>query len=175
MCSICTRVHPSPHSVAAHLQTSGVDVLITQVPIPDTTKLAELYLLDTGGSELYRETLQHYWNGCYYAVLVFDVANAESFESVKLWHEELKKARPDKDRPLKCVLVATKNDLPTQRHAVSAGTAQDWATTNGMEFFSVSSLPPGENVDGPFESIAKTLHRAYEEKVTTYTDACRNY
>ncbi len=34
-----------------------------------------------------------YWNGVYFALLVFDVTNPESFDSVKQWNEELKKAR----------------------------------------------------------------------------------
>ncbi len=112
--------------------------------------------------------------------------------------------RLDKDRNLKAVLVATKTDLPSQRHAVSLGVAEDWAVANGMEFFATSSvggafncglgvggsemvltslpqnahavqLPPGTNVDAAFVAIAKAFHKSYEEKVTAYTDACRNY
>lgn len=50
--------------------------------------------------------LAQYWNGVYYAMLVFDMTNAESFDSCKLWLEELKKARPDPQHPLKCILVS---------------------------------------------------------------------
>lgn len=121
-------------------QTAGVEVVVAQVPIPDTTMLAELYLLDTSGSDLYKESLASYWNGVYYAALVFDVTSQESFDSLKAWSEELKKSRPDKERPLKAVLVATKTDLPSQRHAVSLETAQDWANSNAMDFCAVSSV-----------------------------------
>ena len=48
--------------------------------------------------------------------------------------------RQDKERQIKAVLVATKTDLPTQRHAVSLQAAQDWATANGMDFCSISSV-----------------------------------
>ena len=48
--------------------------------------------------------------------------------------------RQDKERQIKAVLVATKTDLPTQRHAVSLQAAQDWATANGMDFCSTSSV-----------------------------------
>lgn len=34
-----------------------------------------------------------YWNGVYYAILVYDVTNADSFEACKTWYEELKRAR----------------------------------------------------------------------------------
>jgi GTPase SAR1 family protein len=74
-------------------QTAGVDVVVAQVPIPDTTLIAELYMLDTSGSELYRESISQYWNGVYYAMVVFDVTNSDSFESCKVWMDELKKMR----------------------------------------------------------------------------------
>jgi hypothetical protein len=38
-----------------------------------------------------------YWNGVYFALLVFDVTNPESFDSVKQWNEELKKARWERE------------------------------------------------------------------------------
>jgi transport family protein 27 len=75
------------------LQTAGVEVVVAQVPVPDTTMIAELYLMDTSGSDLYKEALPQYWNGVYYALLVFDVTSPESYDSCKLWAEELKKAR----------------------------------------------------------------------------------
>ncbi len=150
-----------------------------------------------------QDALGAYWNGIYYAMLVYDVSNPESFESCKIWLEELKKARwvegarsggrrqggaaahrrqvdgpphqaqqwlcaagplhsplmtpavasmwrvaacarrPDKDRPLKAVLVATKSDLPSQRHHVQDDVAVVWANANGLEFFPVSSVSRG--------------------------------
>lgn len=158
-----------------YTMTTGVEVTAVQVPIPDTTMLAELFLLDTSGSDLYKESLPQYWNGVYYAILVFDITSQESFDSCKAWNEELKKSRPDKERPLKAVLVAHKTDLPTQRHTVSLDIAESWATSCGMEFCSISSLPPGTGVEAPFVAIAKALHKTYEEKVATYVDASRNW
>jgi hypothetical protein len=55
--------------------------------------------------------------------------------------------RPDKERPLKAVLVATKNDLPPQRFQVSNDVAQVWANANGMEFFAASSVRSYSVVD----------------------------
>ena len=74
-------------------QTMGVEAIVAQVPIPDTTLIAELYMLDTSGSDLYKESLPQYWSGVYFAMIVFDITNAESFESCKQWNDELKKNR----------------------------------------------------------------------------------
>ena len=74
-------------------QTTGVEVVVAQVPIPDTTLIAELYLLDTSGSDLYKEALPQYWSGVYFAMLVFDITSPESFDSCRQWNDELKKNR----------------------------------------------------------------------------------
>ncbi|GFR48252.1 hypothetical protein Agub_g10117 [Astrephomene gubernaculifera] len=159
----------------AYTMTSGVDVTVAPVNIPDTTTLVELYLLDTAGNELYKDQISQYWNGVYYAILVFDVSSMESFEACKAWLELLKSARPDRERPLRAVMVANKVDLPPQRQQVRIDMAQEWATANGLDFFDVSSAPPGKDIEAPFVSIATTFYRNYEEKVTAFQDACRNY
>ncbi|MEW5304813.1 MAG: hypothetical protein WDW36_007397 [Sanguina aurantia] len=166
----------------AYSMTSGVEVIVAPVPVPDTTAMVELFLFDTAGNDLYKDSVSQYWNGVYYAILVYDVTDADSFEACKSWYEELKRARLDRERPIRAVVVATKTDLPAQRHQASPDVAQDWATGHGMEFFEVSSvsgperhLPPGKDVDLPFLSLAKSFHRAYEESVASYTDTCRNY
>lgn len=38
------------------------------------------------------------------------------------------------------MLVANKTDLPPQRHQVRLDMAQDWATTNTLDFFDVSAV-----------------------------------
>jgi hypothetical protein len=52
-----------------------------------STRLAWLY------PSFLQDSLAALWNGIYYAVLVYDVSSADSFESCKMWLEELKKAR----------------------------------------------------------------------------------
>lgn len=91
---LCVIPHPcDPASASLRLQTSGVEVVVAPVTIPDTTVSVELFLLDTAGSDLYKEQISQYWNGVYYAILVFDVSSMESFESCKAWFELLKSAR----------------------------------------------------------------------------------
>ncbi len=90
----CVSLAPSrPLCHVRSLQTSGVEVVVAPVTIPDTTVSVELFLLDTAGSDLYKEQISQYWNGVYYAILVFDVSSMESFESCKAWFELLKSAR----------------------------------------------------------------------------------
>ena len=44
-------------------------------------------------SDCEQESLPAYWNGTYYAMLVYDVSSQESLESSKAWLEDVKKAR----------------------------------------------------------------------------------
>ncbi|GLC43566.1 Intraflagellar transport protein 27 [Pleodorina starrii] len=159
----------------SYVMTSGVEVVVAPVTIPDTTVQVELYLLDTAGNELYKDQISQYWNGVYYALLVFDVSSMDSFEACKAWYELLKSARPDRERPLRGVLVANKVDLPPQRQQVRLEMAQEWATNNGLDFFDVSAAPPGKDYEAPFNCIAQTFYRNYEDKVAAFQDACRNY
>lgn len=70
-----------------------MDVVVAPVQVPDTTVLVELYLHDTSGSDLNKDSLAACWNGIYHAILVYDVSSQESYDACKLWLEELKKAR----------------------------------------------------------------------------------
>lgn len=158
-----------------YLMTSGVEVVVAKATIPDTTAAVEMFLLDTAGNDLYKEQISQYWNGVYYALLVYDVTSMDSFESCKAWYELLKSARPDRERPLRAVLVGTKTDLPPQRHQVRAELASDWATNNGLDFFQVSAAPPAQNVDAPFLALAQAFQRNYEERAAAFVEACRNF
>uniref|UniRef100_A0A7S0YD33 Uncharacterized protein n=1 Tax=Polytomella parva TaxID=51329 RepID=A0A7S0YD33_9CHLO len=155
--------------------THDVDISTVEVLIPDTTISVQMYIYDTSGNDLYKDQLAAYWNGIYYAILVYDVSNFASFDSCKQWFETLKQARVNKDRAIKVVLCGTKTDLPKQRHAVTAETAEKFAESIGAEHIRVSSLPPGEDVENPFMVIAKTLHKNYEDSVASFKTACGNY
>lgn len=49
-------------------------------------------------------------------------------------------ARPDRERPLRAVLVANKTDLPPQRQQVRTEMAAEWAANNQLEFFEVAAV-----------------------------------
>ncbi|KAG2493975.1 hypothetical protein HYH03_007902 [Edaphochlamys debaryana] len=158
-----------------YLMTSGVEVVVAPVIIPDTTVQVELFLLDTAGNDLYKEQISQYWNGVYYAMMVFDVSSMESFEACKAWFELLKSARPDRERPLRAVLVANKVDLPPQRHQVRIEMAQEWATNNGLDFFDVAAAPPGKDIDAPFMNLATAFYKNYEDKTAAFQASCSSY
>lgn len=160
---------------ATYSMTSGVEIVIAPVHVPDTTAMVELFLFDTAGQDIYTEMAPTYWNGIQIAMLVYDVTNPESFKSCKKWLDLIKSNRLDKDQPVTGVLVGTKADAPLQRHLVSTESGLEFATSNGLEFFEVAAAPPVKDYELPFVCLAQHFHKMYEEKVKSNMDACKNY
>lgn len=68
-------------------------MVVAAVQVPDTTTQVELFLVDTAGSDLYRDQVPSYWNGVYFAILVFDISSQESFAACRSWYDLLKQSR----------------------------------------------------------------------------------
>ncbi|MEW5316620.1 MAG: hypothetical protein WDW38_007981 [Sanguina aurantia] len=178
----------------AYSMTSGVEVIVAPVPVPDTTAMVELFLFDTAGNDLYKDSVSQYWNGVYYAILVYDVTDADSFEACKSWYEELKRARwGDPVIPLTIAVVDSYDMVPG-----------DW--TNfvknfhldgyGGTFAQINPAPPsgtnncldpdalaGLSQDSGYDDGETLLDAEYSTamapganiQVAGYTDTCRNY
>ncbi|KAK4473820.1 hypothetical protein MN116_003153 [Schistosoma mekongi] len=69
--------------------TIGVDFKVKLVTVPDGTKI-KLSIWDTAGQERFRTLTPNVYRGSHAAVFVYDVANRESFDNLKIWMEELK-------------------------------------------------------------------------------------
>lgn len=160
-----------------YIMTTGVDLAVKPVKIPDTDTTVELYLFDTAGCPIYAHVRSQYWAGCSYLMAVFDMTNRQSFTNLKNWIEECKKALPprlaaaavgkgrkDKAPPrLFGVLVAAKSDLKDSA-VVSSDEANAFAADNGLAYFECSALT-GVDVDAPFNFLASSFHLQYEQKV----------
>lgn len=99
-----------------YLSTSGVDLAVKVVNVPDTDTAVELYIHDCAGSELHRHMMPSVvraalqclhvcvalhsnhaylfctlvflqWVGCAAIILAYDMTNADSFKSCAKWME----------------------------------------------------------------------------------------
>jgi len=147
--------------------TAGVDLVVAPVIIPNTETTVELYLHDTGGQDIFRDSISNYWGNMGMVMLVYDATLKESFDNCAMWLDMLKKHRTHKDRPLQGVLVSNKTDL-RERLVVPPEVADEWAQSNGLQFFEASAMPPGRDMDAPFNFIANKWYRAYEDKVESF-------
>lgn len=86
-------------------QTAGVDVVVAPLQVPSTSTQVELFLLDTAGHDMFAEVVPQYWGSVYYAMIVYDVTNLDSFETAKRWLDVLKSSRCAPRRHLLAALV----------------------------------------------------------------------
>jgi small GTP-binding protein len=72
-----------------------------------------LSLWDIGAQQYFKRYRKTYYNGAQAAFIVFDLTNPESFENIKVWHNELKEFIENKDMPI--IIIGNKADLVEDR------------------------------------------------------------
>ncbi|KAM5332563.1 intraflagellar transport protein 27 homolog isoform 3-T4 [Glossophaga mutica] len=129
-------------SDGAHFQknytlTTGVDLVVKTVPVPDTGDSVELFIFDSAGKELFSEMLDKLWDNPNVLCLVYDVTNEQSFSNCSKWLEKVQLQVPGAFFP--GVLVGNKTDLASRR-AVQSAQAHAWALAQGLECFETSVI-----------------------------------
>ncbi|XP_030643595.1 ras-related protein Rab-33B-like [Chanos chanos] len=120
----------------------------------------KMQLWDTAGQERFRKSMvQHYYRNVHAIVLVYDVTNEASFQSLPVWMEECRQNLLGYDIPR--ILVGNKSDLvSTARVAVSAEQARRFADAHDMQFYQTSAKGHhGDQVEAVFMMLAHRLKR----------------
>lgn len=86
------------------------------------------------------------------ALLVYDITNKDSFNSLSRWMSE---ARTHGNKDITLILVGNKSDLEDQR-VVTVEEAQSFADQNGLLFIETSAKT-GNNVDAAYVNTAKSI------------------
>lgn len=145
-------------SDGAHFQknytlTTGVDLVVKTVPVPDTGDSVELFIFDSAGKELFSEMLDKLWESPNVLCLVYDVTNEQSFTNCSKWLEKARSQIPGTTLP--GVLVGNKTDLAGRR-VVDVAQAQAWALGQGLECFE-TSVKEMENYEAPFHYLPSSF------------------
>ncbi|KAF0881505.1 IFT27 protein, partial [Crocuta crocuta] len=165
-----TALAQSFRSDGAHFQknytlTTGADLVVKTVPVPDTGDSVELFIFDSAGKELFSEMLDKLWESPNVLCLVYDVTNEQSFANCSKWLEKARSQAPGTSLPAG-VLVGNKIDLASRR-VVDSAQARAWALGQGLECFE-TSVKEMENYEAPFHCLAKQFHHLYHEKVEVF-------
>ena len=107
-----------------YFMTIGQDKLIKTI-IVDNIKLT-LNIWDTAGQEKFAEVNKIFMKNSDIIILVYDITNKNSFESLNKWYEEIKN-HINIDNVIICV-AANKSDLYTEEE-VSLDTAKEYCNT----------------------------------------------
>nr|XP_057921962.1 intraflagellar transport protein 27 homolog isoform X2 [Doryrhamphus excisus] len=140
--------------------TTGVELLIKGVNIPESNDSVELYIIDSAGKDTLVEACEKMWGRPSLLCLVFDLTSQRSFDSCSRWMERARAHCQGLRVP--GVLVGNKSDLAARRE-VTTSVAQEWAQSQGLEYHETSAKEM-ENCESPLLSLARVFHALYLER-----------
>lgn len=132
-------------------QTIGVEFATKTINIKGKAICAQIW--DTAGEERYRALASAYYRGAVGVVLVYDVANMRSFESILHWLSEV---RTYTVPSCQIILVGNKTDLNRSRK-VDEGSGKTFASDNDMQYIEASALD-NTNVEEAFTALMKEIY-----------------
>uniref|UniRef100_A0A7S1UC07 Uncharacterized protein n=1 Tax=Phaeomonas parva TaxID=124430 RepID=A0A7S1UC07_9STRA len=150
--------------------TTTVEFTVKLVPVraEGVNVAAELYLFDCAGQSIFNQvgTNSKNFENASYVIIVYDVANRESFQSCGRWLQQIRSTRPSSGPPIPGVLLANKidlrSDMLSSRAEVTESEGRGFAAENGLAYFECSALQ-GAGINEPFHHIANTFYERYEQ------------
>ena len=146
-----------------YMITIGMDFLTCNLELD--TKIFKLNLWDTAGSETFRSVTKGYYSCSCCALVVYDITNEKSFQSVKQWINDCQSFA---SKNIHLVLVGNKIDLQQDRN-VTKESGVELATEYGMDFYEVSALS-GENIDQLFYGICNFISQEIDNGKYDFDD-----
>ncbi|KAI8893193.1 ras GTPase [Globomyces pollinis-pini] len=137
--------------------TIGVEFATRSIQVDSKTIKAQIW--DTAGQERYRAITSAYYRGAVGALLVYDISQQKTFESVERWLKEL---RDHADANIVIMLVGNKCDLNHLR-AVPTEEAKEFATSQSISFIETSALE-ATNVETSFQNILGEIYKVVSSK-----------
>ena len=114
-------------------------------------KLLKFEIWDTAGQEKYRSVTKMFYKDANAALLVYDITNKISFESIqKYWIGQVKDSSP---KDIILAIVANKSDL-IEREQVDEAMAREFAQNNNA-LFALTSAKNTSGIESLFLDIAK--------------------
>merc|ERR1712130_601928 len=130
--------------------TIGIDFKIKNIEIDD--KRIKLQIWDTAGQERFRTITTSYFRGAQGIVLVYDVTDRRSFESIRNWISQIQQHA---DVHVNKILVGNKCDMLDEK-VVSTEEGEKLAKEFGIQFWECSAKND-INVDQAFIGIARSV------------------
>jgi Ras-related protein Rab-22 len=130
--------------------TIGASFMTKTIKVDEQTFKFQIW--DTAGQEKYRALAPMYYRGAAAAIVVFDITRESSYQTLRMWINELKKHGPQN---MVLAIAGNKNDLEDMRE-VQSKTAQEYADTQNAIFIETSAKS-AINVSALFVEISKRL------------------
>ncbi|CEP03061.1 Ras family [Plasmodiophora brassicae] len=144
---------------AQYKATIGADFLQKEVEVDG--KVVTMQIWDTAGQERFQSLGVAFYRGADACVLVYDITNAKSFDSLDSWMKEfLVQASPRNEDTFPFVVLGNKADLKDRRQ-VPESKAKTWSKNNDDMPCFETSAKDATNVQDAFITIAR---RALEQE-----------
>ena len=137
--------------------TLGVEFYTKTFEINKDYVMVEIW--DTAGQEKYQSVTNSYYRGSQGALIVYDIANEESFNNIGKW---LERANEKLNENAKIILVGNKIDLADQRK-VQTETASEKAKELNMPLMETSALE-NKNIKEVFKMLLINMYEEYEKE-----------
>ncbi|EGR28543.1 rab gtpase, putative [Ichthyophthirius multifiliis] len=142
--------------------TVGADFMAKEVMIDD--RMVTLQIWDTAGQERFQSLGGAFYRGADCCVLVYDITNKKSFESLESWKEEFKQQGQPKDPDnFPFVVLGNKCDRASERK-VESDFASQWCKSHGDLLNFETSAKEDTNVNQAFTAIAKAAASQSQEE-----------
>jgi len=152
--SLISRYCKNEFSGSLYLSTMGIDFQIKNLQM--NSKKIRLQIWDTAGQERFRNIAKNYFQSSDGFVIVYDIANLESFQTLDYWIEEIKS---NSQELAKMILVGNKCDIIEERQ-VKKDEGKEYAKKKNMKFYEVSAKD-GTNVNKVFDTLVKDILSSY--------------
>jgi len=132
------------------ISTIGVDFKIRTIDLDG--KRIKLQIWDTAGQERFRTITSSYYRGAHGIIVVYDVTEQKSFDSIQKWLQEIDTfAGPSVMK----LLVGNKCDLESQR-TISSLKGEELAKSLGVPFIETSAKTT-KNVEEAFLRLTRGI------------------
>jgi Ras-related protein Rab-8A len=128
-------------------------------------KTVTLKIWDTAGQERFRNITQQYYKNANGILLVFDVADRNSFEKVRDWMKQIQCFT--KKESIAIVLIGNKCDVDNRE--VSTEEGQSLANEFSLKYFETSALN-NTNIEEAFSHLTQDILRLKDFKDSIITD-----
>ncbi|MFX1558504.1 MAG: GTP-binding protein, partial [Promethearchaeota archaeon] len=106
------------------------------------------------GQSKFQLMRRHFYQGAEGILLIFDLTNPKSFESIRKWYEDIKNNLSDSREIVGCIF-GNKVDLESERK-IEKSQAKELARDLNLIYVETSALT-GQNVENAFYQLAKAL------------------
>jgi Ras-related protein Rab-1A len=135
-----------------HLATLGCNFHMKTISINE--KIIKIQIWDTAGMEKYQSITKSYYRGAQACLIVFDITNRESFDSIGNWIENFNNfSNPNIEKII--ILIGNKCDLGIDRK-ITYEEAENYSRGNNL-FYYETSAKDNINIHEVFQFLGSKL------------------